>query len=180
MTQHKYVALLRGINVGTAKRVSMEELRGLVADLGFTDVHTLLNSGNVVFAGRKRKPEGIAAEIEQALLDATGVSSKTLVLAEDHLNAIVGENSLTSVSDNHSKLLVAMYYDPADREKVEPLLDDDWTPEALAVGSRAAYIWCANGILESRLVHTIGKLLVDRSTTRNWATLSKIAALIGE
>ena len=176
----KYIALLRGINVGTAKRVSMEELRGLVTDLGFEDVKTLLNSGNVVFAGKKRKTESIAADLEKALVEATGVSSKTLVLTEEDFGKVLEENSLTTVSDNHSKLLVAVYYDVADRAKLEPLLKDDWTPEALAIGSRAAYIWCANGILESRLVHTIGKLLGERSTTRNWATLSKIAALVGE
>ncbi len=45
----KFVALLRGINVGKAKRVSMENLRALLAGLGFTDVSTLLNSGNAVF-----------------------------------------------------------------------------------------------------------------------------------
>jgi uncharacterized protein (DUF1697 family) len=108
------------------------------------------------------------------------VSSKILVLMEDDFGKVLEENPLATISDNHSKLLVSVYYDHGDRAKLEPLLKDDWAPEALAVGSRAAYIWCANGILESRLVHTIGKLLGERSTTRNWATISKIAALLGE
>lgn len=51
-----YLALLRGINVGSAKRVAMSDLRALMEELGFTDVRTLLNSGNVVFSGPKAEP----------------------------------------------------------------------------------------------------------------------------
>ena len=49
-----HVALLRGINVGTAKRVAMEDLRALMGGLGYGDVRTLLNSGNVVFSANGR------------------------------------------------------------------------------------------------------------------------------
>ena len=71
----RYVALLRGINVGTAKRVAMAELRALVEELGYSEVRTLLNSGNVVFSAAKAEPRKAALRIQAALVlrDKVGV-----------------------------------------------------------------------------------------------------------
>lgn len=63
----RYVALLRGINVGRAKRVAMADLRALVEGLGFHSVRTLLNSGNVVFDGEVADCTDAAIRIEHAL-----------------------------------------------------------------------------------------------------------------
>jgi uncharacterized protein (DUF1697 family) len=63
MASKHYIALLRGINVGRAKRVPMGDLCKLVADLGFADVRSVLNSGNVVFSGPRKKPADVAAAI---------------------------------------------------------------------------------------------------------------------
>lgn len=63
----RHVALIRGINVGRAKRVAMADLRALVEDLGYGDVRTLLNSGNVVFTSARRPPAKAAARIEEGL-----------------------------------------------------------------------------------------------------------------
>ena len=68
-----YVALLRGINVGKAKRIAMADLRALLEDLGHTDVVTLLNSGNVVFRSGRKIPAKIAAEIAAAIAGAAPV-----------------------------------------------------------------------------------------------------------
>lgn len=178
MSQHKYVALLRGINVGSAKRVSMEDLRNLVHEIGFEDAKTLLNSGNLVFSGKKKATKEIAFQLEKALEETAKVSSKIRVLTADEFGEIVSENSLLDVAENHSKLLVPIYFDDDCREKIEPMLAKEWAPESLAVGYRAAYIWCANGILESKLVHEMGKLVGDRTTSRNWATVMKIQKLL--
>jgi uncharacterized protein (DUF1697 family) len=67
MVHGRHVALIRGINVGRAKRVSMAQLRAVLEDLGFGEVRTLLNSGNVVFTARGIKPQLAAARMEDAL-----------------------------------------------------------------------------------------------------------------
>ena len=58
---------------------------------------------------------------------------------------------MLGIADDPSRLLVAVLSDPTDRAKLEPLLEQDWAPDALAIGSRVAYVWCSGGILESRL-----------------------------
>src|SRR3954469_10276440 len=97
----RYVALLRGINVGTAKRVAMADLKKLIEKLGYKDVKTLLNSGNAVFAGEKAASGDVAMKIEQAVLKSTGVSSKTIVLNASEFAAVVKENP-TSEPENPS------------------------------------------------------------------------------
>lgn len=79
------VALLRGINVGRAKRIAMADLRALMAELGFDDVRTLLNSGNIVFTDPKGKPAQASGRIERAIADQLGVSTQVLVITADEL-----------------------------------------------------------------------------------------------
>src|SRR5262245_51187046 len=105
------IALIRGINVGKAKRVSMAELKALVEKLGHGDVKTLLNSGNVVFTSRT-DPSAAAAKIEKALAQVTGVEARVTVLTGDELSAAVKGNPLLKVADDHSRLLVAVLNDP--------------------------------------------------------------------
>jgi uncharacterized protein (DUF1697 family) len=83
---------------------------------------------------------------------------------------------LLEVARDPARHLVAVLRDAADGAKLEPLLKQDWAAEALAVGSRVAYLWCADGILESRLLVAVGRALRDGVTTRNWATVLKLHA----
>ena len=137
-----YVALIRGINVGHAKRVAMADLRALVEGLGYGDVRTLLNSGNVLFTALGVAPGDAAAHIERALEERLGVSARVTVLSAAELAAAVADNPLLEVADNPSRLMVAVLANPADRTRLEPLLAQDWAPEALALGARVAYLWC--------------------------------------
>src|SRR5262245_44497169 len=108
MMANRQVALLRGINVGRAKRVAMADLRALVEGLGYTDVRTLLNSGNVVFTAARGTPAQAAARIEKALTADLGVSARVTVLTAQELADAVAENPLLKVADNDSRLLVAV------------------------------------------------------------------------
>ena len=171
------VALLRGINVGTAKRVAMADLRALVEDLGYGGVRTVLNSGNVVFSAPGTSAADAAAGIQAAVAQRLGVSCRVVALTAAELAAVVAGNPLAAVADNPSRLFVAVLADPADRALLEPLAGQDWAPEVLAVGARAAYLWCPAGMAASRLADAVGRALGDGVTTRNWATVAKLHAL---
>jgi len=173
----RYIALLRGINVGRAKRVAMADLRALVGDLGSRDVRTLLNSGNVVFTAAPEDPGELASRIEAALEKEVGVSSRTTVLTAAELAQIAEENSLVEVATDPSRLLIAIFREPADVKKLEPLLAQDWHPDSLALGGRAAYLWCPDGMMKSRIPEAVERLAGDGVTTRNWRTISKLNVL---
>jgi len=174
------VAFLRGINVGTAKRVSMADLRRLFEDLGYEDVRTLLNSGNVVFTIPKGASRDHAARLQKAIADRLGIQSRVVVLTRREIADAVAANPLTSVADNPSRLLVLAFADPSDRAKLNPLLKERWSPEALALGKRVAYLWCARGIGVSRLWMLVNRAIGDAGTARNIATMTRLLALLEE
>jgi uncharacterized protein (DUF1697 family) len=180
MSLTRQIALLRGINVGRAKRVAMADLRKLLGDLGFTGVRTLLNSGNVVFDCSARQAAQSATRIEEAMVLKLGVAARVIVLDAAQLDEVVQDNVLREVADDPSRLVVAVLSNPADRSKLEALAHQEWKPEAFALGRWAAYLWCADGVLASRTAAAVGALLGDGVTTRNWSTITKLHALARE
>jgi len=185
MTSKRYIALLRGVNVGRAKRIAMADLRKLIEDLGYTEVRSVLNSGNVVFSGPAMPQDEVAAAIEDALVLKLGVAARTLVLDSEELGAIVAANPLLDQAGDHARLVTFILSSPLStqpsrpelRQAIENLCGQDWHPGALALGERAAYVWCPDGILDSAAAAALGKLLGDATTSRNWTTLLKLHTL---
>lgn len=171
------IALIRGINVGRAKRVAMADLRTLGEGLRFGDVRTLLNSGNVVFT-TSGPPDKNAALLENAMTKRLGVSARVIVLTATELDEAVKRNPLLRIARDPSRLHVAVLREPSDRRNLAPLARKDWAPEVLAVGKRVAYLWCPDGMAESPLAEAVGRALADAVTIRNWATITKLHALV--
>lgn len=184
MTSKRYVALLRGVNVGRAKRIAMADLRKMVSDLGYDDVRSVLNSGNLVFSGQVRSQDEVATQIEEALVLKLGVAARVLVLDAAELAAIVADNPLLGQAGDHSRLLAFIlsspHSTPQARQALETLCGQDWRSGATALGERAAYVWCPDGILDSAAAAALGKQLGDTTTSRNWATVLKLHALCAE
>src|SRR5262245_6707432 len=145
-----WIALLRGINVGKNKRVAMADLRSVIESLGYTDAKTLLNSGNAVFTSSRALKRTAAQDLQAALVKKTGVSSKFTLRSSDELREIVESNPLLDVARDHTRLFTVFVTDPAELSKVKPLLKQVWKPEVVATGPGVVYIWCPNGLLESK------------------------------
>lgn len=173
------IALLRGVNVGKARRVPMARLRALLAGLGYSEVTTLLNSGNAVFRCSSRSPDDCARAIETALVEELAITVPVIVKSTRALAQVVADNPYASVAPDHSRLLVAYTQDGADLaplRAIEPLLAPS---EGLAIGRHAAYLHCADGILQSKAGEALLGRLGRSATTRNWATTLKLHGLTG-
>ena len=175
-----HVALLRGINVGRAKRIAMADLRALVAKLGYGNVRTLLNSGNVVFDVPSSRRGDPAARLEEAMTNALGVSARVTVLSAADLAKVVAKNPFATVATDPARYLVGFLKEPGHAKRLAVLAGKSWKPEALAVGPGVVYLWCAGGILESAILSSASRLLGDAITTRNWTTVTKLLALASE
>ena len=173
------VGLLRGINVGKAKRIAMADLRALVEAAGFAEARTLLNSGNIVFKGPRAQAPRVAAQLEKAIEDRVGFHSHVVVLDAATIGTVVAEQTL-SQADNPSRLLVGFVQDISRLESLAGLAARPWEPEALAVGSRAVYMWVPEGIVDSALVDAVSRALGTYVTTRNFATVQKLHAMTRE
>jgi uncharacterized protein (DUF1697 family) len=171
-----FVALLRGINVGKAKRIAMADLRALVEGLGHGEVRTLLNSGNVVFKARAGSEASHGKTLSAAIEKKFGFSVAVVVVSAAELGAVIKGSPREAIDP--SRYLVAFAPDAATIAKAKPLLQRDWDPDGLALGKRAAYAWCASGIADSKMLLALSRATGDAITARNWATVLKLQEMM--
>lgn len=174
----RFVALLRGVNVGKGRRVPMAEFKALLEGLGHGQVQTLLNSGNAVFASSGRSAQRHAQAIAEALQQRLGLEVPVIVKSAAEWAAVVQGNPMPPPLEDHSRFLVAFAADAAGLDGLRPLLALAQAPERLAITADAAYLHCPQGLLDS----PVGAALLGRPgravTTRNWATVLKLAAML--
>jgi len=174
----RFVALLRGVNVGGAKRVPMAEWRALLGTLGCTEAQTLLNSGNAVFTSRIRSTATLAQRIRESLQQGLKVDVPVIVKTADEFVAIEADNELASPELDPSRLLVAFAAATKDLQALADLSDLVRAPEKLWAGTQALYLWCPEGIRQSRAAEALLGRRGQALTTRNWGTVTKIGALL--
>ena len=174
----RFAVLLRGVNVGSAKRVPMAEFRALLQALGHGGVRTLLNSGNAVFDSSERSAARHAQRIGEVLLERLNIEVPVIVKSAQDFGAVAAGNVLAPTATDPSRLLVAFAQEAAAIAALAPVAALAVAPEAMHIGPQAAYLWCPNGILQSK----VGKALLGRPgnavTTRNWATVRKLEDLL--
>jgi uncharacterized protein (DUF1697 family) len=175
----RWVALLRGINVGKAKRVAMADLRMVVEGLGYADVKTVLATGNIVFTARKAAdPPG--PRIEHAIESKLGLRAAVLAVPQGDFDRMLRANSLLAPGRDLSRLMVGLVRGTAAMTELARLAGQPWAAEQLVCGKGAGYLWCPDGLAESRLVAAVNKALRDDVTMRNWNTMLKIQAALQE
>ncbi len=174
----RYVVLLRGVNVGKGNRVPMADFKELLDQLGYTDVRTLLNSGNAVFTSSARSAPKLATAIAAEVEDPFGVTTPVIVKSAADVATIISGNPMPPPDDHHSRFLVAFGPSEAAVQALQPLVSLARPPERLILTKHAAYLYCPEGILQS----TVGEAMLGKAgkgvTTRNWDTVLKIHALL--
>ncbi|MEZ4376764.1 MAG: DUF1697 domain-containing protein [Gemmatimonadales bacterium] len=174
----RFVALLRGVNVGKGKRVPMADFRAMLGGMGYTAVTTLLNSGNAVFTSGGHSGARHAAAIAAAVEATFGVVTPVIVKSAAELDTILATAPMQPSEDQHSRFLVAFGPDAAALAALEPLAALARAPERLEITAHAAYLHCPAGILQS----AVGEAMLGKAgkgvTTRNWATVLKIQAAL--
>lgn len=175
----RYVALLRGINVGGNKKVPMAQLRALVEGLGFTGVTTLLQSGNVVFTSKaKKKPADLEKQLERAIEGEFGFDVSVLVRTRDELAAAIAANPLEGAEEAPSKFLVTFLSGKPEPEALKKLDPMAYQPDEFKVVGRELYARFPNGIGRSKLAAVLASARLGvTATARNWATVTKLLEL---
>jgi uncharacterized protein (DUF1697 family) len=167
----RFVLLLRGINVNPTTRVAMADLRDILTGLGFRNVNTVLQSGNVILESDS-VPD--TAAIESAITKSTGVKSSIVMLTVEELRALALANPLLNVSDDLSKLVITFLGDAIDPTALARPADAELAPERLVVTKRAIYQWCPLGILQSQLKPGWWRQVGPVVTARNVRTVNRI------
>lgn len=173
----RQIVLLRGINVGGHRRVPMAELRELLTGLGYGDVRTHLQSGNVVLTS-DAAPGELERALEQQILDGMGVDPQVMVRTRDQLADVIARDPFGDVATDPKRYQVSFLSGEIDPAVVEALADVDVAPERFVISGREIYTWHPDGVGRSEL----GKVLSDKrlgvsATARNWNTVTKLLEL---
>ena len=173
----RQIALLRAINLGSRRRVAMGDLRDLLTSLGYDDVRTLLQSGNVVLTStRSGKP--LERQLEEELSARFGIDIPVLVRTRAELADVIARNPLADLADDPKRYEVTFLSAKPDAKRLGELADLDVAPEQFVISGREIYAWHPDGLQRSRLAGALraGKLGVI-GTSRNWSTITKLLAL---
>lgn len=171
-----HIAMLRGINVSGHKPVKMERLRASFEALGFTDVKTYVQSGNVVFKTAKISEISLVTKIAKKVLDDFGFSVSVLVRTPAELDAVLERNPIAKQAGaEENKLYVTFLSQPAPKGTEELLKPLATAAEQIHVDGREIYLHCPNGYGTTKVSNTaIEKKLSAQATTRNWRTVKNL------
>jgi uncharacterized protein (DUF1697 family) len=174
----RYVALLRGVNVGTT-RLAMADLRRIVTDLGHEDVKTYLQSGNVAFDSTVRDAEKLASGIERALADELALTVPVLVRSGRELAAVAGGNPYADREDDPTRLLVAFLATPPKKSTVDALTVPGGENVSFTVTGREVFLhFVDGGYGRSKFTNAyLEKKLGVVSTSRNWKSVRALAEM---
>jgi uncharacterized protein (DUF1697 family) len=174
----RYVALLRGINVGGNTMIKMEELRKIFEALGFQNVVSYINSGNLAFDTRKASDTALAAKIEKAVEKHVGKPVKVMVRQQSDMVEILANNPYDGQYKSHKEMHVLFLNAELPEEKADQLRAAAPEKEHFTVSGREIYCHLPMGVADSFMGRGLfeRKLKVD-VTARNWRTVEKLAEL---
>lgn len=171
----RWAAMLRGINLGK-RQLKSAELKAAVESLGFTDVKTLLASGNVVFSAGEADAVALEAKLHDALFEATGLRSEIFVRSPQEMAAVAAADPFPEATGSRPSFVVVTFHrTPVDPEKLARLAEIHDGPERIHALGRELYIDFPEGQARSVLHPAMGKAKLDPvNTARNWNTVIKI------
>src|SRR3954447_4594867 len=173
----RHVVLLRGINVGTHNRVPMAPLREALADAGFSEVRTLLQSGNVVLSS-DLDPDAVAREVHDVMASAFRLDVDVVVRTRDELAAVVERNPLRDVAVDGRRHQVFFCSGPPSAQALDAVAAAELEPEQLVADGRELYSWHPDGLQRSELAKRLSRAKLGVVTTaRNWNTVTKLLSL---
>lgn len=176
----KYIALLRGINVGGNSIVNMSDLKMACKGLGFGNVKTYINSGNIIFESGKQKHE-IEEELESTILKMFSVSSKVIVLSIIELEKVVEDAPKEWKDGEDIRKYIAFIKKPGKPEEVLTAVKLTSGVDFIKTGNRVVYMsTLLSGITKSGFTKIIGTPIYKQLTIRNFNTVKKVKSLMEE
>jgi uncharacterized protein (DUF1697 family) len=172
------IAMLRGVNVGGHKKISMDGLREICHSLKLRNPQTYIQSGNVVFGTTERDLTRIARRIEDAIENSLSFRPHVILRTASEMREVIARNPFTGRSGlDPAKLNVSFLADNPSADVRDRLLSLKVGPEELKIEGRELYIYFPDGMGRSKLPPVLDRTLKTPTTVRNWNTVGKLLAM---
>ncbi len=179
----RYVALLKGINVGGKNIIKMADLKQLLAGMGFADIHTYIQSGNILFDSGKEE-ENLQIALEKGIQERFGFRVPVIIRTANELKHIVNQCPFTSEeigkAESHTEVEVfylVLFGKPLSKEEMTLLSSVESGNETYKISDRNMYMLLNDSIRNSKLAASLQKIKTP-STVRNWKTICTLLTLI--
>jgi uncharacterized protein (DUF1697 family) len=174
------ILMLRGINLGSTRRIPMANLRAVFSEAGYEDVATYLQSGNVALRSSASAVE-LERETTRLISEQFGFDVPVVVRTQTELAAVVKHNPLGDVVDNPKRYQVSFLSEKLSEAMIKRLRELTTDSEAVAVKGREIYVWHPDGVARSKLWNELaGTGLGVTATARNWTTVKALLAMAQE
>jgi uncharacterized protein (DUF1697 family) len=171
-----YVLLLRGINVGGNQLLPMKELTTIMQGMGFENIQTYIQSGNVVFQSDKKLGTEAADAISKQIMNIKGFAPRSFLLDKKTLLAVIKANPFDASVGK--ALHVFFLVSPATKPNTQLLDSVKAATEFYKLTAKAFYFHAPGGIGKSKLATVVEKSLGVATTARNWNTVIKLAEMV--
>ncbi len=170
-----FIALLRGVNVSGRNIIKMSDLKESLSSLGYQNIQTYIQSGNIIFASDSSNIEILQNQIKKLILRDFGYTIQVMVFTKNYFLRVFQNNPLIGITDiDYKKLCVTFLNISPDQNLLEEITHD--FSEKIILDEKVLYLFYPNGIGRSKLnSNFIDKKLKTISTTRNWNTISKLS-----
>lgn len=176
----KYIAILRGINVGTGRKVPMADLRKLCERLGLKQVQSYIQSGNLVFELPNPEPiSELESRLQKAFSEAFGFEIPVLIRTSEELTESIALNPfLKEENADIERLHLTCLKQLPSPDLLEKIKAFQYLPDRYEIIGRDVFIFCASGYGTSKLVNSFFESKLKTSaTTRNWKTVVQLNEL---
>jgi len=173
----KKIAILRGINVGGKRKILMAELKSLCEDLGWKNVATYIQSGNLIFTSDKTNSE-LEKNLEIALTENFGFDVPVIVRSLEELQTSIDKNPFLGEDADINQLHLTFLKEKPTKENEEKILAFNYEPDQFSIDGKDVFIFCDGKYHKSKLSNNFfEKKLKTGATTRNWKTVLKLYEL---
>jgi len=174
-----YISILRGINVSGKNLIKMTELRQLYLNLGFINIQTYIQSGNVIFQTELADIKVMESLITEGISNNFGFQVPVIVLTNDSLKSALSNNPFLSGSTKDPAFMHFTFLsDIPQKELVDKISEKDYTPDEYRFDDKTIFLYCPTGYGNTKLTNTFfEKKLRVSATTRNLQTVTQLVSL---
>lgn len=179
----KYISILRGINVGGKRKILMADLKELYKSLGFENIISYIQSGNVIFESKKKNANDVAdtftKKIKEAIFEKYGFDVPVIIRSVEEIKSIVENHPFEEKEGVQiENLCLTFLSDIPSAENLEIINTYDYAPDLFQIIEDNVFLFIEGKYHKSKLTNNFfEKKLKVSATTRNWKTVNKLLEL---